>query len=374
MTMINISNVINISVILPPVGLASYAVNNLVCFTKDSPLAPLSGDYAAYSSAADVATDFGTTSATYKAAVAVFSQTPNIKSGGGLFVVVPMENAETLDDAIVRAKTLVYFGGCSYAYSLAGGEALAAAAVAESERKLLFITSDDDADLLSPNGLFYKIQSQTLPHARCLFHTDADSLDAFRWGYAGRAMATNFGAARTTSTMHLKSIAGVSADEGLTQTLLNEAKAVGADIYANVAGLSVCMSYGANSFFDDVFNLDWFIGALEVAGFNYLRQTGTKVPQTEPGMDGLKGAYRQVCTQAITNGFVAPGTWTSADTFGDPEDFTRNIGELGYYIYSVPVSQQAVADRNDRKAPAVSIAVKYAGAIHSSDVLVFVNK
>jgi len=160
----------------------------------------------------------------------------------------------------------------------------------------------------------------------------------------------------------------------MTQTILTAAKAVGADVYVNIAGQSCVMSYGANGFFDDVYNLRWLIGALEVAGFNFLRQAGTKIPQTERGMDGLKGAYRQVCSQAVSNGFVAPGLWTGSDTFGDPEDFKRNISDFGFYIYSLPVAQQSSADRLARISPVVQIAIKYAGAIHSSNVIVNVNK
>jgi hypothetical protein len=174
--------------------------------------------------------------------------------------------------------------------------------------------------------------------------------------------------------MNLKEISGVTADTGLTQTILTEAKAVGADVYANIAGLSCVMSHGANGFYDDVYNLLWLVGALEVAGFNYLRMAGTKIPQTESGMDGLKGAYRSVCKLAVTNGFVAPGSWTGSDTFGSPEDFRRNIADFGFYIYSAPVALQSSADRLARSAPTVQISFKYAGAIHSSAVIVNVNK
>ena len=44
----------------------------------------------------------------------------------------------------------------------------------------------------------------------------------------------------------------------------------------------------------------------KLAGFNYLAQSSTKIPQTEAGMDGLKGAYRAVCQQAVANQNPAP--------------------------------------------------------------------
>jgi hypothetical protein len=113
--------------------------------------------------------------------------------------------------------------------------------------------------------------------------------------------------------------------------------------------------------------------ALEAAGFNYLRQTNTKVPQTEPGMNGLKAAYANICQQFVRNGCMAPGSWTSSETFGDPQIFVNNILTQGFYIYSLPVAQQNATDRDARIAPLVQIAIKRAGAIQTGNVIVIVN-
>jgi hypothetical protein len=235
------------------------------------------------------------------------------------------------------------------------------------------VVSSTAADLDGSEGLLYKISNQSLTYTRGLYYSDSTGAQAFKWAYAGRGMSTNFSAVNTTSTMQLKQLATVDADEDLTATYLAKAAAVGADVYINIAGRSSLMSYGVNGFYDDVYNLAWFIGALEVAGFNRLAQVGTKIPQTENGMNSLKNAYQTVCDQAVTNAFVGPGTWSSADTFGSPEDFRRNIASQGYYIYSAPVSAQLSADRLLRKAVPVQIAVKYQGAIHKSDCIIFVN-
>jgi hypothetical protein len=346
-----------------------------VCFTKETPAVSLGTDlYAVYTNPSAVATQWGSTSKTYLAALAAFAQSPNILTGGGLFIVIPLltsPSTETLAEAITRAISLVYFGGCSYTWDVAS-EIAAAATVAQSAGKMLFFSSATAADLVT-TGLINARKTASQSYVRCLYHSDADELDAFRWGYAGRAMSTNFSGSNTAGTMHLKTLSGVTPDTALTETVLNNAEAAGADVYVNIAGQSCVLSYGANRFYDDVYNLMWLIGALTVGGFNYLRQTSTKVPQTEGGMSGLKGAYRAVCKQAISNGFIAPGTWTAADTFGDTEDFHRNIADFGFYVYSAPVALQASADRALRKAPVCQIAIKYAGAIHSSAVIVQFN-
>ncbi len=91
-------------------------------------------------------------------------------------------------------------------------------------------------------------------------------------------------------------------------------------------------------------------------------------------MTGLKSAYGQVMNQFVVNGAIAAGLqWNSGTTFGDPQDFQRNITDFGYYIYSQPIANQSQTLRNQRKAPLIQIACKLAGAIHSSDVIVNVE-
>ena len=191
--------------------------------------------------------------------------------------------------------------------------------------------------------------------------------------YASKAMSTIFEASLTTQTMHLKPLAGVTPDPVMSETLLSKCKLAGVDSYISIEGVACVFSTGANGFFDEVFNELWFVNALQTAGFNYLRQTNTKIPQTENGMTGLKNAYAQVCVRGVNNGFIGAGSWTSSDTFGNPDLFKRNIETSGFYIYSTPVAQQSKADREERKAPLVQIAVKTAGAIHSTNVMIYVN-
>jgi hypothetical protein len=371
--MIAISEVINISVSTPPAGIAEQNVSNLACFTDETPVVTLSGPFVIYTSATDVSTDWGSASKTAKAANAVFAQSPNIISGGGKFIVIPILEDETSEECLARAIPLVFFGAFATTFTEAKAALLATGAAAQASGKLFAVSSATATDL-DAAGLLQSIFSASLKNMRGLFHTVAGQIDAMKWAYLSRAMAVNFNGNNTTNTMQLKQLAGVEGDSGLTETLKEKAKAIGADCYPIIAGRPSVISYGANEFFDYVFNLAWVKMALEVAGFNVLATTSTKLPQTEPGMDLLKGGYRVICDKAVANGMAAPGAWTSPDTFGDPEDFVRNIKERGYFVYSAPVSVQAAADRDARKAPLVQIAFKMAGAVHHSDVIVNINK
>lgn len=376
---LDITNVITISLSAAQTGLGEYNVNNLAIFTGETPETSF-GDlgYKIYKAPKEVGVDFGTNSVTYKMALSVFAQTPNILNGDGYLVVIPFADEsgipETLAEAISRADSLVQFFGILSTRDYDAVEVGAAAAVVQTLNKMLFVVSNDAADIAAA-GSFHDIAEAKYDKTRCLAYLSATTEPAkvMAAAYAGRALSTAFEGSNTTSTMHLKDLVGVTADPTMTQTQLNLCQDCGADAYVNIAGVAKTFTSGANGYFDQVYNRCWFLGALEVAGFNALAKVSTKVPQTEPGMTILKGAYRLVCDRAVRNGYVAPGAWNSADRFGDVEAMLRNIEEVGYYIYSLPVNQQAQPEREARKAPLIQIAIKEAGAIHSSNVLVYIN-
>lgn len=373
---LDITNVITISLSAAQTGLGEYNVNNLAIFTGETPETSF-GDlgYKIYKAPKEVGVDFGTTSTTYKMALSVFAQTPNILNGNGYLVIIPFASgSETLATAISRADSLVQFFGILSTKDYDDEEVAAAAAVVQTLNKILFVVSNSASDIAA-TGSFHDIAEAGYDKTRCLAYLSATTEPAkiMAAAYAGRALSTEFEGSNTTSTMHLKDLVGVTADPTMTQTQLNLCQDCGADAYVNIAGVAKTFTSGANGFFDQVYNRCWFLGALEVAGFNALARVSTKVPQTEPGMTILKGAYRLVCDRAVRNGYCAPGAWNSADRFGDVEAMLRNIEEVGYYIYSLPVNQQAQTEREERKAPLIQIALKEAGAIHSSNVLVYIN-
>lgn len=372
---LQLTNVINISVSQAQTGISAYNTSNLALFTSDTPNVSFGvAGYKIYLEPSEVGTDFGTSSNTFKMANAVFSQQPNILAGGGYLVVITFEPSETLDAAITRTKDVVQYFGLMAAEIQSQVDMLAAAAVIQPLNKIGFFVQRASGSI-DPGGSLDLLRSGDFTQSRGLYYGSSTDLDALvmQASYAGRALSVNFSGNNTTSTMHLKDLIGVQPDPTIDQTGLEKAKVAGADTYISLQGVAKVFCVGANSFYDQVYNLQWFVGALQVAGFNYLAQSATKIPQTENGMDGLKGAYRAICEQAVTNAYSAPGSWTSSTTFGNQSDLLANIAQRGYYIYSQPVSQQLQVDRAARKAPLVQIAIKEAGAIQSSSVIVNVN-
>ena len=280
---------------------------------------------------------------------------------------------ETLDAAITRTVGLVqYFGVISNAIQ-SQVVMLAAAAVIQALNKIAFFVSVTAADVVG-GGMLDLLRSGSFTQSRGLMYigTTANAL-TYMAAYASCALSVNFSGSNTTSTMNLKTLLGVAVDPGMTTVILNNCASAGADTYVSIMGSPSVLCVGANGFFDAIYNAQWFAGALQVEGFNYLKQTNTKIPQTEISMDGYKMALRTVCNQAVTNQYLAPGSWTSSTTFGNQVDFLSNISSWGFYIYSSPISKQLASDRTARKAPVVQIAAKASGAIHSSSIIVNIN-
>jgi len=489
MAILPVSNIINVTITNTPSGLSERNVNSLGLFTTETPdnLDP----FGVYISASQVAADYGTSSVTAQMANAIFSQSPNLRSGTGRLVIMPLlasvsasqgdfttanlsanlasiiavaggdvritidsvvydltaldfTDAETGADVaeILQARLLngivtpiadgfkitskkvgtgstvamaAVPGGTGTALNGAGyfnaaGGAAAAGANSSGETLLQAIARLDGAvgftgiitnleiedavfattaaGIQAMDKLFLHHFSSTADVAGAattnqqagntktrpiLYTPGPQAANLMKSAYAGRAFSVNFSGSNTSQTMNLKQLATITPDTGISQTLYAAMNLAGIDGFVSYDGVPSVYSTGGNDFFDNPYSDLALKFAMETAGFNFLRQTNTKVPQTEQGMNGLKNAYAQVCERFIRNLCIAPGSWTSSETFGNPEIFRNNILTRGYYIYSLPIVQQNSVEREERIAPLVQIAIKRAGAIHHSDVIVLVN-
>lgn len=488
MSILPVSNIINVTIENTPAGLTEKNVNSLALFTNENPsnLDP----YGIYISAAQVAVDYGTNSITAAMANAVFSQVPNILSGNGRLVIIPLKasvsathgqfvstnvsanlasliavssgdlrvtlngvvsnlsglnftNCLTLADvaqvlqnsiqnALVTAnatqititsKKVGTASTVALAANAAGGTDLTGAgllntaagtptaganstgetllaAIARTSGMVGYVPvmtnleledaaiAANAAGIQALDNLYFEhgasttdiagigttIQQAGEKKTRFLLYTPSmAAARLMKAAYAGRACSVDFTGSNTSATMNLKTLATITPDTGITQTLYDNAKIAGVDLYVSFDGQPSVLSTGGNDYFDNPYSDLALKFALETAGFNYLRQTNTKVPQTEPGMNGLKAAYAGICEQFVRCGEIALGKWNSSETFGDPTIFNNNVTARGYYIYSLPVALQNSTEREQRIAPLVQIAIKRAGAIQSGNVIVLVN-
>jgi hypothetical protein len=373
--MLPLSTVLNVSVASIPQGLANYSLGNLLLVSTDGvPASWGTSTYGIYYSPDQVLTDFGSSSETYLQAVSVFSQQPNILSNQGGLIVYPgqtdLRNSfQTFGTGLAGAP---FFSGIiSTTYPASGTWAQLAAEVQSMQNKILFLTSGTYADVA---GAFTTIKNATSYNTRCIYYGGtAQAGRILAAAYASRLLGTNLEGSLTAITMQFKNLSGITVDETITSTILSACAAAGVDTYIDIAGVSMVYSSGGNRFADQVYNQIWLVNSLQVAAFNALQGVANKIPQTEDGMNLFKSALRIVLKQGIINGYLAPGTWTSPTTFGVQEDFISNILQYGFYIYSAPVGLQSTANRNARIAPTIQIACKEAGAIHSGNILVYIN-
>ncbi len=375
------SYIIDVTIEGQPSFLNVPNINTVALISSETPAWSPADAYTIYTNATDVGTDFGTGSKAYAIAVAFFSQNPNPLDSGGYFVIIPLIEADAgiYQAAIARTLNSVYYFGVLIdvdAQTIASGSQFATlAAYMQTLDKLLFVATATVANFQS-SGLFYNVQQAGQTNVRCLYYNDTvtDDTPAFAAAYASRGLSTNWDGSLTAQTMNLKQLTNFLPDQTLTPTYLTQVQTAGVDVYPSFGGDPGLYTSGANGWFDQIYGQYWLKFALQAAGYNFLAQTNTKIPQTEVGMTGLKGAYMTILAQGVNNGFMAPGAWTGAAPFGNSADLIRCILDKGWYVYSTPVAQQNQTDRNNRKAPLVQIAAKLAGAIQSSQVIVQVQE
>lgn len=190
---------------------------------------------------------------------------------------------------------------------------------------------------------------------------------------AARLLTTNYRASNTAITLKFKQEPGVPAEQiNVSQAAALKAKRINVFVaYENDTSILQEGVMADGTFADIVAGTDWLATDIQRSIYNLLYTAGTKVPQTNQGMQLLTTAAEASCSQAVINGLAAPGVWNS-DGFGllKQGDYLAK----GYYVYAANVDTQNQADRAARMAVPIQVAVKLAGAIHSVDVRVNVNQ
>lgn len=382
---LSLNNVIQISVIAPGVQLGVPNMSALAIITKE--LAPVGWSvgqtYGIYNSPTAVAADWGSSADVTNMAIAIFSQSPNILTGGGYLVIVPRlqsPSLETTQACLIRISGTIFFEGFMIDEEMGSQVStfLTLCNYVQSTPMMFFYTSSNIADL-NPGSMLDQVRTLGDFRTRTMYYGGTltnGQTQIFSAAYSGRGMSVNFTGSNTFLSMQLQTLATINPDQTINQTSFNAAQTAGVDLYVSVSGVPCVMTSGANLFFDQVYGRTWIAFQLSVNGFNYLKnaaQVPGKIPQTEVGMTGLKDAYIQAFTQGVANGYMAPGTWTLPFSFGNPQSFASNITSQGYYIVSQPISQQPQSQRILRQAPLVQAAIQEAGAINSSSVIVYVN-
>lgn len=189
----------------------------------------------------------------------------------------------------------------------------------------------------------------------------------------GRAFTVDFNGSNTTITLKFKQEPGVAA-ENLTETQAAALKSKNCNVLVQYNNQTAIVQEGVmvnGYFFDEVHGTDWLQNDVQTAIYNLLYTSTTKIPQTDAGVNMILATIESCLDQAVNNGLVAPGVWSAAGFGALAQGQTLS---KGYYVYAPPVSSQAQADREARKAPVIQCAIKLAGAVHSVNTIINVNR
>lgn len=200
--------------------------------------------------------------------------------------------------------------------------------------------------------------SRTTPYAVC--------------SLLARVLTTDFTAQNSTITLMYKGEPAVTA-ETLTTAQADALKTKRANVFVNYDNSTAIIQYGTmagDAYIDEIVGLDWLTNAVQTAVFNRL-YSSKKVPQTDAGAHLLVNAAESALDQGVNNGLLAPGYWTN-DGFGEIDN--GSYLTKGYYVYAPALRTQSQADRAARKSVPIQIAAKLAGAVHTVDVSITVNR
>ncbi|WP_276743180.1 DUF3383 family protein [Pantoea septica] len=369
-----VSNVVNVDVIMSPTAATGRNFGSLLILGT-STVIPVSERIRLYTGSEEIGADFGEDSPEYAAALVYFSQSPQptqvyVGRWAKTLATAESGSVETLAQAITAVLQFTNWYGLGIAddEDLTAAEitATAAAIQASSLSRVFAVTSDDSGIIDSASTTDIASTLKAAGYGRTFVQYSTKSKYAALSAF-GRAFTVNFTGNNTTITLKFKTEPGVTY-ETLTSAQAAAVDAKNANVYVYYANDTAILQQGVMSngdFFDERHGLDWLQNYVQTNLFNALYTSTTKIPQTEAGVTRLLSNVEQSLDQAVSNGLVAPGVWNGGDigqiTAGDT--LTK-----GYYVYAQPLSSQAQADREARKAPLIQAAIKLAGAVHYADV------
>lgn len=188
-----------------------------------------------------------------------------------------------------------------------------------------------------------------------------------------RILTVDYTANNSAITVAIKQEPGITA-EVINTTQADSLKAKNTNAFLAFENSTAIILNGVASdgtFIDIVTGTDNLAIDLQVALYNLLYTSTTKIPQTDAGMNLLLTTAEGVMVRYVNNGFLAPGVWNSGGVgIVKQGDFLPK----GFYVYAAPVATQNAALRAARQAMPLQILAKLAGAIQGISVAVLVNQ
>jgi hypothetical protein len=326
-----------------------------------------------YSNLTGVLADFSLTAPEYLAAQTYFAQIPTPST----LMIGCKASGETpvqATAACVAASSVWYACAFSCATMPTDAEAVAVASYIEavSPARVYGIVTQEPAAIATGDNTSLAYLLNQLKLSRTVVQYSSSNIYAIA-AFFGRALSVNFNQNKSTITMMYKQENLVVA-ENLTESQAAQLQLTKCNVFVNYNNGTAIVQSGTvagGRFFDEVHGLDWLQNAIQTNVYNLLYQSLTKVPQTNAGVGQIVGIINSTLDAALNNGLIAEGEWNE-DGFGALKrgDYLKS----GYYVFAAPMESQSQADRETRICPPIQIAVKMAGAIHTTVLTVNVNR
>lgn len=235
-------------------------------------------------------------------------------------------------------------------------------------------TSKAAEDLQGGDGSIFK-KAKDLKYRRTIgiYSTKHDDAVA---GIMAYAMGMMTGTINSAFTLKFKGINGVTTENSkaaISVSAVDKLKKQNGNIYVNRGFYYDMFEEGTmadGTFFDEVIYLDKLKNDCQLALMDLFVQNA-KIAQTEGGMTRIHNALNGVLKDYQRIGYLETGVWRGDTILGLKYGDTVNNG---YLVQSEPIAEQNQADRENRIAPPIYIALKLAGAIHSAVVQIDVNR
>lgn len=235
-----------------------------------------------------------------------------------------------------------------------------------------FVATTQNTQALSATSttdLAYELSAAKYNHTACQYSSSSP--------YAGvslfaRQATVNYAGNNTVINLMFQQEPGVAA-ETLTESQAAALKAKNCNVFVNYNNATAIVQWGtcaSGQYIDVIVGMDWLASTVQGEVFNLL-YSGTKVPQTDAGVNLILTTVENVCVGAVANGLLAPGVWTGPAI--GPIVYGQTLTK-GYFVYAPPIATQTSQARAARQSPVIQILVKMAGAIDTVPGIINVSQ
>ena len=265
-----------------------------------------------------------------------------------------------------------WYGGTVLGATDADHIACASFIEAATTKHLYFVTHNEAGVLVASDTSNLSYQLKQLGLKRTISQYSSTNAYAVI-SFAARLITVDYTQSNSVLTMMYKQEPTIIA-ENINQTQLTALTANNCNAFVAYNNGATIVQNGvvaSGDFCDIITGTDWLALDLQNRLFNRLYSSETKIQQTDPGNGILKADLVAGLDDASNNGLVAPGVWHQGG-FGQIK--TGDYLNSGYYVYQPLTKNQNPTDREARKAVAFQVAACLAGAIHTANVMLNIQR